>query len=124
MSDHNRAACEAEARESAGLDALAAEYTPILLRTTASRMQMRVDAILERDLTEQAAVEGRGAGISYLFAKDIVRALEAGHDEIERLTNLTEQLRGELIVARATTKRTGEMLDKALATLRKPGSAA
>ena len=63
---------------------LRSEYTPMLLRTIAARMQMRVDAILERDRDERVAIEGRGAGISFLFARDIVHALEAGHDEIER----------------------------------------
>jgi hypothetical protein len=125
MSGYDPVAAEAEARDAAGLDRLRAEYTPMLLRTTAARMQTRVDAILERDGDQKIAIEGRGAGIGFLFAREIVHALEAGHDEIERLQSelaslrdATEQLRGELLVARATSQRTGEMLDKAVATLR------
>lgn len=165
MSDYDRTAAEAEARDAAGLDRLRSEYAPMLLRTTAARMQMRIDAILERDGDQKVAIEGRGCGISFLFCRDIVHALEAGHDEIERLQRAIaaadaaadtemervkacehiacgdegwervrnicpstaavaalrdafDQLRGELLVAKATTTRTGEMLDKALATLR------
>ena len=79
MSDYDRTAAEAEARDAAGLDRLRSEYAPMLLRTTAARMQMRIDAILERDGDQKVAIEGRGCGISFLFCRDIVHALEAGH---------------------------------------------
>ena len=102
------------AAEAAGrLDRLRAEYAPSLLRSTAARVQMRVDAILERDKDQRIAIEGRGCAISFLFAKDILHALEAGHDEIERLQQ-------ELKIAKATTTRTSEMLDRVIMQLRQP----
>ena len=106
MSGYDREAAEAEAREAAERDRLPSEYTLLVLRATASRMQSRIDAILERDKDERVAIEGRGAGISFLFARDIVHALTAGHDEIERL-------RAELAVLR--TPATDEALVEVVA---------
>jgi len=67
------------------LDALASDYTAPFLRSIAFRVRSRVAAILERDGSEQAAIEGMGIGISYLLAKDIADALDDGITEIERL---------------------------------------
>lgn len=42
---------------------------------TAHRLKFRIDHLLERAGSEEAAITGRGVGISYLFAKAIYRAL-------------------------------------------------
>lgn len=44
----------------------------------AFRLRVRLDAILERDRSEEAAITGRGIGISYLFAKQLYAALLSG----------------------------------------------
>lgn len=64
----------------------------MLLGTTASRMQGRVEACLERSGSAEAAVTGPGIGIGYLFARDIVRACERGEEQIERLRAGVEQM--------------------------------
>jgi len=56
------------------------------MSVTQSRMQIRVDATLERaGGDEQAAITGSGVSISYLLAKEIVASLKIGDAEIERL---------------------------------------
>lgn len=66
-------------------ESLPPDAIPLLLRGTLSRVQGRLGAILERDKTKEAAINGPGVGISYLFARDIACALERGAAEIERL---------------------------------------
>lgn len=52
------------------------------LCSLAFRMQCRVDSCVERDGPE-GAVTGRGVGISYLLARDLVMALEQAHAALE-----------------------------------------
>lgn len=47
----------------------------------ACRLQMRIDAMLERDGSEQAAITGSGIGISYLFAKQLLAALKSAEGD-------------------------------------------
>ncbi len=46
------------------------------LQQLAFRMSSRVDMMIERDGSIDAAVTGRGVGISFLFARDIARAMD------------------------------------------------
>jgi hypothetical protein len=55
-------------------------------------MQGRVDAIVERDGSVDAAVTGGGVGIGYLFARDIVRACEKGEQTITLLRGLLQDV--------------------------------
>ncbi len=48
-----------------------------------ARMKHRVDAILERDGSEDAAVTGIGVGISYLFAKEIAANLKDADEALQ-----------------------------------------
>lgn len=50
------------------------------------QIQVRVDAIMERDKTIDAAVTGPGMGIGYLLARRLAKALSAAEEEIERLS--------------------------------------
>ncbi len=43
----------------------------------AERVRMRLDAVLARDGSVEAAIRGRGVGISFLLAQEIYRALKA-----------------------------------------------
>src|SRR6185437_6397308 len=66
------------------------------LASTGFRVQCRIDAIVERDGSEQAAVKGRGVGISYLFARDICRALDGAHCQIGHMRDEIDRLRAGL----------------------------
>ncbi|CAH2606261.1 conserved protein of unknown function (plasmid) [Rhodovastum atsumiense] len=55
------------------------------LAILAGRMRCRVDSCRERSGSVEAAVTGPGIGIGHLLASDIVRALDNGAAEIERM---------------------------------------
>ena len=60
-----------------------AEVTAAHCGQLAARMQSRVDAMIERDGSAQAAVTGPGIGIGFVFARDIVLALQAASALLE-----------------------------------------
>lgn len=67
-------------------DADAADIADMLIEVERGRLQHQIDACLERHGGDrQAAVTGSWIGISYLFARDIVRALDYAEREIARL---------------------------------------
>jgi len=101
-----------------------ATYT-LLLRVAATgcRVKSRIDAIVERDGSEQAAVEGSGVGISYLFARDIYRALGGAHCQIGHMRDEIDRLRAGLQRLIAIADSTAEsanigMMDEAIAAAR------
>lgn len=53
------------------------------LRVAGARMQTRLEAIVERDGSAEAAVTGRGVSISYLLTRDVTRALKSAGDLLE-----------------------------------------
>lgn len=65
----------------------------------AARLKGRLDAMIERDGSEAAAITGRGVGIGYLFARELLRALEAA----DALRAENERMR-EALTPNAETK--------------------
>lgn len=98
---------------------MAADVALLLLRTTADRMQSRVDAIVERDGSVDAAVTGRGVGISYLFARNIVRACTNGERKIEMLLSVLQDVVDDMTFcvgpSKGTIAKINEVLPKAKA---------
>jgi hypothetical protein len=105
----------AEVREAAKVRS---EYAPLGLMATGFRMQCRVDAILERDKDEETAVTGKGIGISYLLAKDIVQVMEDGHAEIDRLHGELNSARDAIDLAHLAAGVLGERLNAEIAGLK------
>lgn len=61
----------------------------------AARLKFRLDAMIERDGSEAAAITGPGVGIGYLFARELHRALEAAdaiRAENERMREALERI--------------------------------
>lgn len=71
----------------------AADIADMLIEVERERLQHRINACLERHGGDrQAAITGSGIGISFLFAKDIVRALTHAEQEIGRLRALAKEV--------------------------------
>jgi hypothetical protein len=89
-------------------DADRSDIADLLIESTRFRMQCRVDACLERHGNNVAdAVVSRGIGISYLFAQDIVRALESAAAEIGRLRGVASEFQPERVVPTVIGRVTG-----------------
>jgi len=64
----------------------------MLIEIERARVQHRIDTYLKyHDGNVASAVVGSGIGISYLFAKDIVKALDYAAREISRLRGMCKQ---------------------------------
>lgn len=71
----------------------AGDLADLLIESTRFRMQCRVDSCLDKCGGNVGdAIVGRGVGISYLFAKDVVSALERAASEIARLREMLNHL--------------------------------
>lgn len=54
------------------------------MRCNVERLRHRLQCILERDGSEEAAITGIGVSISYLFTSDLVRTLDRAIDRSVR----------------------------------------
>lgn len=75
------------------------EYLVMNLQGLARRMRSRVESMIRRDGSEDAAVTGRGVGIGYLLARDAARTMDKAATELEAATTILAKMAEALALA-------------------------